>query len=678
MRSAVVRWGAIGVGAVLLSVASAAVAGSGSLLDLDIRDLSEVEVTSVSRKPQKLSETPAAVYVISGDEIRRSGATTLAEALRLSPGVEVARINSSTWAVTIRGGNDRFSNKLLVMVDGRTVYTPLFSGVYWDSQDLPLQNVERIEVIRGPGASSWGANAVNGVINVITKSAAETQGWTVEGLAGTEERAQGFVEYGGRLGPAAWARGYLRYAARDSGGEALGVEADDEWEDLRGGVRADGEVGTAQRWSVQAEVYRAGAEIAYADATRRVLGAEDVLGLPVVRDRVRTRGGWALGTWTHVSPGLSELTVRWYLDRTVRVEPQLTETRDTWDLDLKYRFSFGSIHDVQWGVGFRWTGDRIDGSEVISFGSSRESDRLWSGFAQDELSLAGDRIRVLVGAKVEHNEYTGVEIQPTARAIGRMGPGVAVWAAWSRAVRTPSRAEADGRILSGFVPPGAVTGFGGPPNPTPVQMVLEGTEEFDREVLWAHEGGVRFLWGRKLSVDLAGFWHRYEDLRTFEPRVAPDGSVVLNTDNRARGRSVGLEASVDWFAADWWRIYAAYTWMVLDLELEGGSRDVFTENEEGRSPRHRVSVRSSMDLGRGWELDLWGRHVGGLEQDGVNAYTELDVRLGRRLGRGWRVDLVGQNLLDPSHLEFIPGKAIQTIPTEVERGAYVRITWQTP
>ncbi|NOY45446.1 MAG: TonB-dependent receptor [Deltaproteobacteria bacterium] len=677
MRFAVVRWGAIGVGVVLLSVTAAA-AGNRSLLDLDLRDLSEVEVTSVSRKPQKLSETPAAVYVITGDEIRRSGATTLAEALRLAPGVEVARINASTWAVTIRGGNDRFSNKLLVLVDGRTVYTPLFSGVYWDSQDLPLENVERIEVIRGPGASSWGANAVNGVINVITKSAAATQGWTVEGLAGTEERGQGFVRYGGTIGPAAWVRGYVRYAARDRGNDAMGVEADDEWEDLRGGVRADGEVGAAQKWSVQTEVYRGGAEIAYADATRRVLGAEDVLGLPVIRDRVRTRGGWVLGTWTHVSPSLSELTVRTYLDRTVRVEPQLTETRDTWDLDLKYRFSFGNIHDVQWGVGFRWTGDRIDESDVISFGSSRETDRLWSGFAQDELSLAGDRIRVLMGAKVERNEYTGLEFQPTVRAIGRLGPGAAVWAAWSRAVRTPSRAEADGRILSGFVPPGAAAGFGGAPNPIPVHMVLEGTDEFDREVLWAHEGGIRFLWGRKLSVDLAGFLHRYEDLRTFEPRVAPDGTVVLTADNKARGRSVGFEASVDWFATDWWRIYAAYTWMVLDLRLKGGSRDVFTENEEGRSPRHRVSVRSSMDLGRGWELDLWGRYVGGLEQDGVDAYTELDIRLGRRLGRGWRVDLVGQNLLEPSHLEFIPGKAIQTIPTEVQRGAYVRITWQTP
>ncbi|GAB6062956.1 TonB-dependent receptor plug domain-containing protein [Deferrisoma palaeochoriense] len=654
-------------------------AAERSLLDLDLRELAEVQVTSVSRKPQKLAETPAAVYVITAEEIRRSGATTLAEALRLAPGVEVSRINASTWAVTIRGGADRFSNKLLVLVDGRSVYTPLFSGVYWDVQDIALQNVERIEVIRGPGASAWGANAVNGVINVITKPAAETQGWTAEALAGTEERAQGFLRYGTRVAPGVWARGHLRYADRDAGGDALGVDADDDWQALRGGFRVDGEPGGADRWSLQAEAYRGWNDLAYADATRRVLGAEDLLGLPVLEDRVRTHGGWILGSWTHVTEGFSEWQVQFYLDRTVRDEPLLAETRDTWDLDLKHRIPLLRGQEIQWGLGMRRTADRLDGSEVVSFGSEREADLLWSAFVQDEVSLAGDRLRLLVGTKVERNEYTGVEWQPTARVLGRLAPHVAAWAAWSRAVRTPSRAEDDGRITSGFVPPGAAAAFDGPPNPDPVPMRLEPSGNFESEVLWAYEAGVRFLAGRSLSVDVAGFWHRYDDLRTFEPlpRETPDDPVLVRADNRARGRSIGFEAAVDWFPTDWWRVYGAYAWEALDIELDDGSRDVFTENEEGRSPRHRLSVRSSMDLGAGWEFDVWGRYVGALEQDEVDAYTELDLRLGWRRGP-WRVDLVGQNLLGPSHLEFVPGKAIQTLPTEVERGAYVRVSLELP
>ncbi len=673
------RLGGVVLGVLVLGGAGggrAAAAGDGSILEMDLRELTEIRVTSVSRRPQKLSDTAAAVYVITSEDIRRSGATTLPEVLRMVPGVEVARINASTWAITTRGMNGRFSNKLLVLVDGRSVYTPLFSGVYWETQDIPLEDVDRIEVIRGPGASIWGANAVNGIINVITRSAREDRGWLVSGTGGTEERARTLVRYEGRLGRGIHGRVYAQYRLVDEGEEARGVGAEDGRRSLRGGLQMEWEGLGPNQWMLQTDAYNGHQEVAYVDATQRILGLEGA-GLPVLEDDVKTRGGWVLTRWRHLFPGFSELTVQAYWDRTVRDEPLLTETRDTLDLDMQHVIRIGSHHDVVWGVGFRWTRDRLTSSPAVSFSEDREIDRLWSGFVQDELSLAGDALRLTLGAKMERNEYTGTEIQPTARAHFKVSDSFSLWGAVSRAVRTPSRAEDDGRILVGFLPPGGLALYSGGAvvNSEPAPMILRGREDFGREVLKAYEAGIRFLAGESLSLDAAVYYHDYDDLRTFEPRVDPAASTLwLEADNRMEGRAYGLEVSADWFPFDWWRVFAAYTWQILNLRLDNKSHDLFSEFEEGRSPRHRLSVRSAMDLGDDWELDVWCRYVSRLPQDDVDGYFEADVRLGWRPLEGWRVELVGQNLIHPSHLEFIPGKAIETVPSEVERGVYLRIT----
>ncbi len=657
-------------------VRGAEAAGDGSILEMDLRELTQIRVTSVSRRPQKLSDTAAAVYVITAEDIRRSGATTLPEVLRMVPGVEVARINASTWAVTTRGMNGRFSNKLLVLVDGRSVYTPLFSGVYWEIQDIPLEDVDRIEVIRGPGASIWGANAVNGIINVITRSAREDRGWLVSTTGGTEERARALVQYEGRVGREVHGRVYAQYRLVDEGEEARGVGAEDGRRSLRAGGQVEWEGLGPDQWMLQADAYKGTQEIAYVDATQRVMGIAGA-SIPVLEDDVRTRGGWVLTRWRRLFSGFSELTVQAYWDRTVRDEPLLTETRDTLDLDVQHVIRIGTHHDVVWGMGFRWTRDSLTPSPAISFSEDREIDRLWSGFVQDELSLAGDALRLILGVKVERNEYTGTEFQPTARALWKVSSGFSLWGAVSRAVRTPSRTEDDGNILIGYLPPGGLALYSGGTviNPDPAPVILKGRESFGAEVLNAYEAGIRFLAGDALSLDAAVYLHDYADLRTFEPRVDPVASALwLEADNRMEGVSYGLEVSADWFPFDWWRVFGAYTWQVLKLELDGDSRDFFSEFEEGRSPRHRFSVRSAMDLGDNWELDVWCRYVGTLPQGDVESYFETDVRLGWKPSDGWRVDLVGQNLVHASHLEFIPGKAVETVPSEVERGVYLRVT----
>ncbi len=670
------RW-ALAVLAVAGVLGGEAEAGDArSVLEMDLRELAEIRVTSVSRRPQKLADTAAAVYVITSEDIRRSGATTLPEVLRMVPGVEVARINATTWAVTSRGMNGRFSNKLLVLVDGRSVYTPLFSGVYWEVQDIPLEDVDRIEVIRGPGASMWGANAVNGIINVITRPAREDRGWLVSGTGGTEERGRALVRYEGRLARGVHGRVYGQYRLVDEGEDARGTDAEDGRRSLRGGVRMEWEGVGPDQWMLQADAYRGSQEIAYVDATRRLIEAQPA-NAPVLEDEVDTRGGWVLTRWRHLFPGFSELTVQAYWDRTVRDEPLLTETRDTLDLDVQHVIRVGSHHDVVWGMGFRWTRDRLAASPTISFTGNREIDRLWSGFLQDELSLAGDRLRLTLGAKVERNEYTGTEVQPTARAHLKLSDGFSVWSAVSRAVRTPSRTEDDGRILVGYLPPGGLALYSGGAvkNTEPAPMILRGRRDFGAEVLKAYEAGLRFLAGDALSLDAAVYVHDYDELRTFEPRVDAAASTLwVDADNRMEGRSYGVEVSADWFPFDWWRVFAAYTWQVLKLRLDDGSRDFFSEFDEGRSPRHRFSIRSAMDLGDGWELDVWCRYVGRLPQDDVDAYLEADVRVGWRPFPGWRVDLVGQNLIHPSHPEFVSGKAIETVPSEIERGVYLRIT----
>ncbi|GAB4248509.1 TonB-dependent receptor plug domain-containing protein [Deferrisoma sp.] len=640
--------------------------GGKGLAGLSLEELLSAEVTTVSRRAELLSDAAAAVTVITAEDIRRSGVTSVPEALRLVPGVQVARIDANKWAVSARGFNGRFANKLLVLVDGRTVYTPLFSGVHWDAQDLLLEDIDRIEVIRGPGATLWGANAVNGVVNIVTRHAKDTQGTLVSVGGGNEEPGflnlrQGFSS-GSTFGRV-WARAF----GRDGSVDTEGREAHDAWQGLRGGWRLDGGMAGASTWTFEGEAYHERVQ----SRTRALVGPDVPLAEFDEEDPVR--GAYVLARWNRWFSPTAQLSVQAYYDRTDRGSEVLGEVRDTWDLDLQHRFTLAGRHEIVWGLGARLTRDHLDGSYAAEVPEGRRTDRLWSAFAQDEIDLVPGRLRLTLGSKFERNDYTGTEVQPNARALWVVAPRHRLWAAVSRAVRTPSRAEADIRFRMSRLAPT-------PEVPVPVEVHLVGNEEFGPETLTAYELGYRGAFGRTITADAAAYCHVYRDLRTVEPvggpAPGPEGVWVqeMTAGDRMRGTVYGAEVEAGWQPTPWWRLRLAYTWTVLRLTPQDGSRDRFSENAEGETPRNQVSLVSSWDLPAGWELDLWVRHVAGLPNLDVGAYTTADLRIGWQPTPGLVVSLVGQNLLDAAHPEFTPD-ILSTVPAEVERSVYARVTW---
>jgi len=411
------------------------------LAETSLETLMNIEVTSASKKQEKLSQTAAAIYVITQEDIRRSGATSIPELLRMVPGSDVAHIDANKWAISARGLNEQFADKMLVLIDGRTVYTPLFSGVYWDVQDTLLEDIDRIEVIRGPGATLWGANAVNGVINIITKQAKDTQGSLLTSGGGNQERGFGAVRYGGKLGDRGHYRFFAKYFNRDAFARSSGDNAVDGWNILREGFRTDWKVTDQDSLTIQGDFYNgsAGVEVpGVASLSPPTTGSLD--------DRTHLVGGNLLGRWHRAFSDRSDTTLQMYYDRADRRDILLGEVRHTIDLDFGHHLAVGNRHDILWGLGYRFTGDQTTGSLTFSFNPSSRSDNLYSTFAQDEINLVPARLRLTLGTKLEHNNYSGLEIQPNIRLLWTPHPHHAIWAAVSRAVETPSREEANARI----------------------------------------------------------------------------------------------------------------------------------------------------------------------------------------------------------------------------------------
>ncbi len=645
------------------------------LSELSLEELMDVEVVSVSRRAGPISAAAAAVFVLTREDLRRSGATTIPEALRLVPGLQVARIDANKWAISARGFNGRFANKLLVLLDGRTVYTPLFSGVLWDVQDTLLEDVERIEVIRGPGATLWGANAVNGVINILTRAATDTQGTLVSAGGGSEERGFIAARYGGLLGPATAYRVYGKLFDRDASVEAGGGVAADAWSVGRGGFRLERTLSAASTLTVQGDGYRG--EVGSG------LVVADVAALPSARQRtIRSddaiAGGNLLARWRHERGSGSEMRAQLYLDRTERDTVVVDETRDTWDLELQYAAAATARQRLIWGVGFRHTADDIAGSDVLTFTPAARSDALWSAFLQDEVTLVPERLSVIAGTKLEHNDYSGAEVQPTLRALWTPRHGHTVWGAVSRAVRTPSRAEHDFRFNAATFGPGTLA-----PGAPPVVSAAIGSPAFQPEELLAYELGWRTGVGGRLFVDAAAFLHRYDRLRSTrvgEPflEVAPPPPhlvVPALVRNDMQGDAYGLELAADWRPVAGLRLAAAYTLLEMDLELLPGADDPAALAAEGESPRHQLHLRAAVDLSRDVELDLAGRWVDALPAHAIPSYAALDLRLGWEPVAGLELALVGQNLLDDEHVEFTP-EVLTTPSVALERSLYGKVTWR--
>lgn len=641
------------------------------LTELSLEELMDVRVTSVSKRAEPISAAAAAVFVITGEDLRRSGATSIPEALRMVPGLEVARIDASKWAISARGFNGRFANKLLVLIDGRSVYTPLFSGVFWDVQDTLIEDVERIEVIRGPGATLWGANAVNGVINIITRSAHETRGGLLAAGGGTEERGFAGLRYGGTVGESTAWRAYAKGFERGSGEALTGGDGADDWSMQRAGFRVDSTLSGGSDLMIAGDLY---------DGEAGETLTVQSLRAPVPRtleDDEEVSGGYLLSRWQRALSDTSDLKVQLYYDRTERSALLIDEDRDTFDLEMQHGLAPGPRHRLLWGLGFRRTGDHIRGSEGLAFSMDRRTDHLASAFLQDEIALLPDRLWLTLGSKLEHNDYTGFEVQPNLRTVWMPRRHHTLWAAVSRAVRTPSRAEHDLRLDAQVLGPGQLD----PSSPLLAVVTTFGDRDFRSEELLAWELGYRVGLSPGLFFDLATFYNVYDRLRssrTGQPflELAPVPHLVVPTriGNDLEGETYGAELTADWRAGKRWRWSAAYSFLEIRLR-QPPEADAIGLSAEGGSPRHQIFLRSSADLTETVELDVSLRYVDDLESSGVDAYTTADLRLGWKPRPGLTLSLVGQNLLEASHVEFAP-EIIPTRPTAVERGVYGKVAWR--
>ncbi len=653
-------------GAGAVSAAEPAVAPpSGGSSDLDIDQLINLTVTSVGKKEQSLASAPAAVFVLTQEDIHRSGVTTIPEALRMVPGLEVARLDGHNWAISSRGFNDLFANKLLVMVDGRSVYTPLFSGVYWDVQDTVMEDLDRIEVVRGPGGALWGANAVNGVINIISKSAKQTQGGLVSGGGGTEETAFGSMRYGGKLGENTWYRVFGKYSNRDNSALPNGDEANDRSQMARGGFRVDWEPAAPNRITFQGDFYGGWMDQLF---TLPTLTSPFVEQYPRV---VHVWGADVLGRWTHDFSDGNQLQVQSYYDHTHRDAGIFAEDRDTFDVDAQHRFALGGRNELVWGLGYRLTSDHVaKESFTISFEDDRRADQLFSAFVQDEVTLVQDRLKLTLGSKFEHNDYTGVEVQPSARLMWTPHERHSVWAAVSRAVRTPSRVDR-GLRLNAVVIPGA----------PPTVVGIFGDRDFKSEELLAYEIGYRVRPHDRLSLDLTTFFHDYANLTTteqgapfFEPSPAPAHVVLpLSFSNKASGHVYGFEAAAMAQLADWWQLRAGYTFLESRLRLDSNS--TAAPPSEHSDPHHQVFAHSSMNLPGRLKFDAMARYVDALSDLGVPSYVSLDLRIAWEPRKNLELSLVGQNLLDEGHPEF-KSNSLRVQGAEIQRGFYGKITFR--
>jgi iron complex outermembrane receptor protein len=606
------------------------------LKKLDLDRLLKLEVTSVSRHEETASRAAAAVEVITQEQMKRVGITTVPDALRLATGVQVSRFSGQSFAISSRGFTSLAANKLLVMQDGRSLYSPLFSGVFWDAYG-PM-NLDRIEVVRGPGATMWGANAVNGVINIITSKAQDTQGMLVTGGGGTEERAFGGARYGGKLGDQTYYRVYGRYQEHDEMALPDGSDANDASQDGLGGFRLDSKLAGENELTVQGDYfYREFDELAGSAITNR--------------------SGNLLARWTHQFAAQSELQFQTYYDRFERDVPgQFGEDRDTYDADAQYRTAIGERHDVIGGVNYRVSADRTKAGGTIQFDPPDRTLHIFSAFIQDEMALAPNRLVLVLGSKFEWHTLGGFEPQPSVRLAWTPTDRHTVWTAVSRAVRMPSRIDEDLRFI---------------PVPASGIVLIEGNPDFEPEVLLAYELGSRIQPHERVFVDVAGYFNDYDRLRSLEP--TPPIGIPLKQFNRLDAENWGVEVSLKYQAAAWWRLNANYTYLHKELQPDPDSRDPNRGALEGNDAPNMASLWSSWDLPQRLSFDGIVRYVDALPQPSVPSYVELDLRLGWQPVTAFELAVVGQNLLDEQHREFGPDTPNAA---EVQRGVYGRVTWR--
>lgn len=594
---------------------------------MTLEDLSKIEISSVSKKQELLSDAAAAIYVITQEDIRRSGATSIPEILRLAPNLQVAQVDASQYAISARGFNSTTANKLLVLIDGRSVYTPLFSGVFWDAQDVLISNIERIEVISGPGGTLWGANAVNGVINIIRSKSSRTQGGQVNaGVGNAENGAE--VRYGGKLGEEGSYRIYGKKFNRDHTTRANSDVPDAEHQE-RAGFRTD--------WSVNGD-----------ELTLQGDTYQGVIDQANFADK-NVSGGNLQARWNRMLDDGASLQVQTYYDHTRRIYPgTFGEALDVYDVEAQHSFLWRKTHDVVWGGGYRYSRDAVTNTAVLAFLPADKTLTLANFFIQDDIALS-DRLTLTIGTRVESNNYTGVENQPNVRLAWKPNDQALLWSAVSRVVRTPSRIDRE------FFVPG-----------TSPYTTYGGGAGFQSEKLTAYEMGYRIEPSAQTSFSVSTFYNVYDQLRSLEPT----GSTTIFA-NRMKGDTYGVETWGSYGIKEWWQVKAGYTLLRKNLRLEPGSGDITGVKAAGNDPGYQWSVRSIMNLTHGMDVDFTLRAVGGLPNPDVPSYVALDGHLGWKISTTMDLSLSGFNLLNKRHAEFgaSPSRSL------LGRSVYAKLRW---
>jgi len=652
-------------------VAEAAV----DLKQMSVNDLMNIKVTSVAKEPEKLLDAPSAIQVITNDDIERSGADSLPEALRLADNLEVAQKDVNNWAISARGFSANLADKLLVLIDGRAVYSPLYAGVIWNVQDYPLEDIDRIEVISGPGGTLWGANAVNGVINITSKSAKDTQGGYLEEAVGSQLQNQTEVRYGGNLAPEVYYRVYGEHTQDGSEVFSTGASALDSERVTRTGFRVDSTSAAQNLLTVQGDYYNGIQD----------LGAAGEGGLS---------GGNVLGRWSHTFADDSDLSLQLYYDQTYLATPsvaspaalpyysgfpaaELVDDLQTYDLDFQYHWRLGAANDLIAGLGYRFTDEKDADLGIIRFSPATLRHELFSGFVQDVIALPAN-LSLTLGTKLEHNGYTGLETEPNARLQWALTPKQMLWAAVSRAVRTPSRYDRDLQVVTGLQNA-----------PAPLQfpaLFLSGSNNFQSETELAYELGYRAELGTRISASVSTFYNDYNDLRSITPTPTTATYIYpypVVFQNNLEGQTYGAEVSANYQPLYWWRLHAGYDLLREHIFIKPGQVDATGALNETADPRNQYFLRSAMDLPDRAELDLAYRWIDSRILDSsptngpvagmVPCYFELDARLAWQATKQLELSLVGQNLLHPHHVEYgFPS----TTREEVARDVYAKAEWR--
>ena len=639
------------------------------LTKLSIEDLMNIEVTSVSRQKQRVADAPAAVTVIGQDDIQRSGLTTLPDLMRLAPGMDVARVDANKWLIDSRGSfSGLFANDLLVMMDGRTLYSPLFGGVFWDQQDYILQDLQRIEVIRGPGATLWGANAVNGVINITTKDARDTQGWLVSALGGNQEQ-NAAVRFGGKIDQDTYFRVYGKWRDFDDFETASGHDAHDDWHDYRGGFKIDRYATPNDTITIQGDAYaaRIGERVALPVLTAPYLS--------ILPDSFNSSGANILGRWRHVYSYTSDFSLQAYYDEFARDQAFFNYKQHVFDVDFQHRFALTGRQEVIWGLGGRVTIDSIGSGAFGSFDPDHADNYVLSAFVQDGISLVPQKLVWFIGSKFEYNNYTHFEVEPSTRLLWTPDARNSVWGAISRAVRTPARWEHDMRLNSAAMPT---------PAGVPALVQTIGNPNMDSEELLAFELGYRVEPVKSVSLDLATYFNHYDHMRStetlpssFVPAPVPHVLVPTTAGNNIYGETFGFELAANWQVSEKWRLKGSYSFEKLQFHRHGtDSTDELSY--ENSTPENQFQLHSYYDILRNLQLNAALYYVEAIHGGAANAPTPSLIRAD--LYMTWRprenLELTGgvANIFDNHHPELNTSSVF--VNSEVPRTFYAQATWR--